>query len=342
MLESIAVHRLIAGPPAKAQYIGAAQPDKLEPLAAERVRTYVNNLANRREGQGRSQAAWWLDSCPAHIAKLLSCNVADFDTATRAALDALVATAKGKHPQSGVIMFVRSRDGETASLLCLKMLLGKEQLARFKDAVAADRAIHVEDIDNVLPLATDLKKAALIPHPEGDADLRVVDEQMDEPAGYWLEFLGARARRKEPETAKLTIATTVDVLRDQGIAETDVGKSVGESLKETIAGGKPETPEKVVRRIAKKAGVPPSTVWQQVVEKEAKLAEPEASISPSAAELQKTTITLGPGITVSGLSIYLDPRYDHKPAPPGEEGWIVELTSAVEPKVRHTIVTGRR
>ncbi len=342
VLESIAVHQMIGGSPATPQYIGAASPEKLEPMAAARVQEYVDNLNRRREGQGRSQTAWWIDVCPAHITQLLTCGINDFDTATRSALDGLLAAAKGKQAQSGVILFVRSRVGKTASLLCLKMYLESAKLARFQNAVSADRAIHVEDIDNVLPEAGALKKAALIPHPDGDGDLRVVDEQMEDVADYWLEFLGARSRRKEPQIAKLTVATAFDVLRQQNVAEPVIGKAIAGSLQATIDGGRSETPKKLVERIAKKAGVPAKTLWEETAKRAPTIAEPDSSVGQEAAELLKTTITLGPGITVSGLSVALDARYDWHVAPPGQEGWVLQITSDTEPKVSHTRVSGSR
>jgi hypothetical protein len=48
------------GPAGQAQYIGTAQPDRLEAAAAQRLQAYIDNLAARSEGQGRAQAAaWW-------------------------------------------------------------------------------------------------------------------------------------------------------------------------------------------------------------------------------------------------------------------------------------------
>jgi hypothetical protein len=342
VLESIAVHRLIAGSPATAEYIGAAEPNALEPLAMGRVQSYVDGMAHREEGQGRSQAAWWVNACPVHIAELLTCDVKDFDTATRAALDVLVFAARGKQVQSGLILFVRSRDGKKRSLLCLKMQLEKEQLALFQEAETADRAIHVEDIANKIPVASDLKKGALIPHPRGGADLRVLDEQLEEPAEYWLEFLGARARRREPDTMKLTVVTTAAALREQGVTEPLAAKALGESLQATIDGGKLETPKAFVERVAERAGVPATPLWDLVSAQQSELTEPESAVGPDAAALQKTTIALGPNITVSGLSIYLDERYDWHPAPPGQEGWVLEVTSDVEPKVTRTKGRSRR
>ena len=64
------------------------------------------------------------------------------------------------------------------------------------------------------------------------------------------------------------------------------------------------------------------------------LAEPTAAAGPSAATGLKTIIELAPEITVSGLSINLDGRYSWRPAPVGQQGWILEVRSDVEPKVR--------
>lgn len=341
MLEAVALHRLVVNPPAKAQYIGAAKPDRLEAAAAQRLQAYIDNLAARSEGQGRAQAAWWKDGQPAEFERLLSCDVADYEAASRSALDRLVACTP-PNAQSGVIVFVRGKDGESRSLTCLKMLLAREKLARFQDAVAAERAIHVEDIDNILPEAKELKKAALMPHPSGPADLRVVDEQMDEPADYWMEFLGARARRKEPEIAKLTVTTAAVVLHERGLMDSDIGATIGASLDEAIAAGKEEKPRQFVRRVAEKANVPERDLWDRVAERQPKLAEPEARVSPPAAELLKTTITLEQGIKITGLSRHLDTRFKIEPAEEGEQGWIVRVKSAEEPTVKRTVVTGRR
>jgi hypothetical protein len=341
MLETVALHRLVVDPPAKAQYIGAAQPDRLEAAAAQRLHAYIDNLAERSEGQGRAQAAWWKDGQPAELERLLSCHVADFEGASRSALDRLV-TCTPPNAQSGVIVFVRVKDREARSLTCLKMLLAREKLARFQDAVTAERAIHVEDIDNILPEAKELKKAALMPHPTGAADLRVVDEQMDEPADYWMEFLGAHARRKEPEVAKLAVITATTLLQERGVADSDIAASIGASLDEAIIAGKEEKPRQFVKRVAEKADVPERDLWVQMSQQEPKLAEPEARVSPPAAELLKTTITLEHGIKVMGLSRHLDTRFRIEPAEDGEQGWIVRVKSAEEPKVKRTIVTGRR
>jgi hypothetical protein len=341
MLEVVALHRLVVDPPAKAQYIGAAKPNRLEAAAAQRLQAYIDNLAARSEGQGRAQAAWWKDGQPAALERLLSCDVTDYEAASRSALDRLVECTP-PNAQSGVIVFVRVKDGDARSLTCLKMLLAREKLARFQDAVTAERAIHVEDIDNILPEAKELKKAALMPHPSGPADLRVVDEQMDEPADYWMDFLGARARRKEPEIAKLTVTTAAAVLHDRGVADSDIGASIGESLDQAIAAGKEEMPRQFVKRVAEKAHVPERDLWDQMSKRQPKLAEPEARVSPPAAELLKTTIVLEHGIKVIGLSRHLDSRFKIDVAEDGEQGWVVRVKSATEPTVKRTIVTGRR
>lgn len=342
-LEIFAVHRLIAGSPATGQYIGAARPDALEPPARARVEAYVTSMVERDEGQGRAQAAWWLETRPEHLTRMLTSHVKEFNAATCASLDALVLAAKGKRAQSGVMLFVRSRDGNERSLVCLKMALEDAQLALFEEgAASADRAIHVEDIANKLPEATNLKKGALIPNPWAGADLRVLDEQLEDPADYWLEWLGARARPKEPDTMKLIVTTTAAVLRDRAVTEPLAAKALAETLQDTIDDGKPITPKQFVRKAAEKAGVPADEAWTDASTRRKELAAPEAAAGPDAAALQKTIITLGPGITVSGLSIYLDRRYDWHAAPPGQEGYVLEITSDVEPNVKRTKATGRR
>jgi hypothetical protein len=340
MLQAVAVHRLVVGPPAKAQYIGAAHPDQIEPAAAARLQSYIDNLVERSEGRGRAQAAWWKDGPPSELEQLLSCDVKDFEKNSRSALDRLVSCTPPT-AQSGVIVFVRDVVGETHTLTCLKMLLSREQLARFQDAVSADQAIHVEDIDNILPEAKELKKAALVPHPTGVADLRVVDEQMDAPANYWMDFLGAHARRKEPEVAKLAVVTASQVLRDRGLEDSQVAASIGASLEEAIATGKEEEPQTFVKRVAEMVNVPGSELWSEVAQQQPRLTEPEARVTPPAAELVKTTITLEHDIKVSGPSRHLDTRFTIEPAEGDEQGWIVRLRSAEQPTIRRTIATGR-
>jgi hypothetical protein len=141
---------------------------------------------------------------------------------------------------------------------------------------------------------------------------------------------------------KLTVVTTATVLREQAVTEPVAAKALGESLQATIDGGKLETPKAFVERVAEKAGVPAEPLWDQVSRKRSELAEPESAVGPDAAAIQRTIITLGPNITVSGLSIYLDDRYHWHPAPPGREGWVLEVSSDVEPKVMRTKARSRR
>ena len=101
MLECVALHRLVVVPPARSQYIGAARPDRIEPAAAERLNTYIENLRERSEGAGRAQAAWWVDARPDAFNELLACDPDDFDMASRSAIDRL-RDCTPPNAQSGV------------------------------------------------------------------------------------------------------------------------------------------------------------------------------------------------------------------------------------------------
>lgn len=104
MLECVALHQLVVGPPARAEYIGVARPDRMETGATARVDSYVDNLVGRSEGQGRAQSGWWIANILGELEALIDCSVQDFEAASKAALDRLVICTPA-NAQSGLIMF---------------------------------------------------------------------------------------------------------------------------------------------------------------------------------------------------------------------------------------------
>lgn len=63
-------------------------------------------MADRREATGRAQSAWWVESQPEHIGRLLSCSTEDFLTASQSAIEELVRATKSAS-QSGLLITAR-------------------------------------------------------------------------------------------------------------------------------------------------------------------------------------------------------------------------------------------
>jgi len=317
-LDVVAMHRLnITAGKANASYVGATQVVTMPAKATEYLAEYVTGMRERSEAQGRAQSAWWFSgSMPDILRELMTCDASKFDEASRNAILELARQAPG-NAQPGLVVFLRvAGQSQGPSLLCLKMGLVQLSLTRFQEMVDVAQAITVEELRNVLPKPKELKKGALIPHPERAADLRVVDEQMDDAADYWLRFLGARTGPKEPELANLTVSLLADAVQDTKVSTPRI--LVAEQLAE-VAGGPEAVPvREIIRRTAEAARMDETTVLNRVAEAEPSL-NLDLTLSPAVAGRTKTIIDLGHGISISGPTIELDKRFSDRPIPGG--GW---------------------
>ncbi|MDQ3878299.1 MAG: hypothetical protein M3290_08135, partial [Actinomycetota bacterium] len=283
-----------------------------------------------------AQSAWWVDDIPVELKSLMECDVGDFDHYSREAMSRLHTSTPGS-AAGGLVVFVRIREQMEAQLLCLKLKLSNLSLERFTGALSATAAITVEDIKDVLPKAKDLKKAALIPHPVKVSDLKVVDEQAQDAADYWLRFLGARVGVKEPDVGKLVALTTLPVLQEEGVQNADA--LMGNELKRVAAATKSEPVRSMVRHLAKEAGVEPNEVWKKVAEREPKLKDAGVSVSPAAAQRVITEIAVAGGVRVTGPSTSLDGGYEIIDNP-NADGWILQIFTSEYPKVTHQVKRG--
>jgi hypothetical protein len=339
MFEVYALHRLIVagGGDISIEEIGAAVAGDLPTRNREVFEAFLENMVERDEAIGKAQSAWWTKKKPDELDVLIRCPVVEFDARSRDAMSRLRAATPGT-ASGGLVVFVRvAGEGDEARLLCLKLALSEVSLERFTGALSPTSAISVENIKGVLPKGKDLKKAALVPHPTGAADLKVVDEQVEGAADYWLNFLGARVGIKEPEVGRLVAATALPVLQEDGVA--DAPKILGAQLKRVAAASKPESIKTFVRHLAEEAKSPVGNLWKQVVEREPKLGQSGVRVSPAAAQRVMTEIVLQGGVKVSGLSTALDGRFNVIKNPEGD-GWILQILTADYPRVTHRLRRG--
>lgn len=301
------------------------------PLAI-RIGKYLDDLASRHESGGRSQSAWWVGGQPKFIADLLNAPGAQFEQRGNQAA-ALLAAAP-QQASSGVIVLVRAQVDGGPSLAALKLVLSDEELGRFDDA-AAD-AIVEEKITNVLPKPGDVRKGALIPHPDGAADARVVDEQLRDAAGYWLSWLGLTARPKEPRLAKQAI-TTIRLVVTQARDELIAGAAIADTLTAASGSAKPTTVRWLSDAAAKNAKLRPADVWAEVIKREPNLAGDRLAVSPATIGRIDTVITLDDGIVVRGPAAALAGRYRIRDA---GNGWVTEIDSKAHPEVAESTRRG--
>jgi hypothetical protein len=339
MFEVYAIHRLIVaeGGDVSVQEIGAAAAAKLPARNRQIFEAFLENMVEREEALGRAQSAWWVEDIPGELKALIECDVEDFDSRSREAMARLRTSTPGS-AVGGLVVFVRvPQEGAAPQLLCLKLKLSDLSLERFTGALSAASAITVEDIKDVLPKAKHIKKAALIPHPAKASDLKVVDEQAEDAADYWLRFLGARVGVKEPDVGRLVALTALPVLEEQGIPNGSA--LVAKELRRVAAAAKPETVRSVVKHLAEEAGAEPTDIWRKVVQREPKLRDAGVRMSPAAAQRVTTEITLEAGIRVSGLSTALEGRYEIVDNPDAD-GWILQVFTSEYPIVTHKVKRG--
>lgn len=338
MFEVYALHRLVVGKggDVSVEEIGAAAATDLPARNREIFEAFLENMIQRDEALGKAQSAWWIDKMPDELRALSDCSIADFDARSRDAMARLLTSTPGS-AAGGLVVFVREPEDEQNQLLCLKLALSDVSLERFTGALSPASAITVEDIRGVLPKAKDLRKAALLPHPTGGADLKVVDEQVQDAADYWLRFLGARVGVKDPDVGRLVARTALPVLEEGGFA--DGARYLGKELKRVAAASKPEPVRTFVRRLAEAAGAEPGDVWKKVSDREPKLRDSGVRVSPAAAQRVTTEIVLAGGIRVTGSSTALEGLYEIIDNP-NADGWILQIFTIEYPEVTHRTKRG--
>lgn len=305
---------------------------------AERINQYIANLAIRNESGGAAQAAWWTGNRPEFVTRLLEGPVGEFEAAASDALLALVSVAQSAS-RSGLVVLARAVDDGTTFVAALKLVLSEEQLARFDDEAGGDDPIIEERISNVLPKPSDVKKGALVPHPQMAADARVVDEQLQDPAGYWLNWLGLTARPKEPGLAKLAVHTARVVTSDLLGSEEKAGQAVAAALAEKSAERGAVSVREFSNAVAKSAKVDPKQLWTKIKAHEPSFEDRRLAVGAEAFARVEIVITLDDGVTVRGPASALAGKYNIRPAR-DREGWTTELQSTREPDVKEEAKRG--
>lgn len=305
---------------------------------AERINQYISNLATRSESGGAAQAAWWSAERPDFIGRLLERPVAEFEACASDALEALVAVA---HPasRSGLVVLARASEDDKTYVAALKLVLTDEQLARFDDEAGGDDPIIEERISNVLPKPSDVKKGALVPHPANAAHARVVDEELRDPAGYWLNWLALTARPKEPSLAKLAVHTARLVASDLLGSDEKAGQAIAAALAEKSSQRGAVSVREFSNAVAKSAEVDARQLWAQMKAREPTFDDRRLAVGSEVLGRVEIVIVLDDGVTVRGPATALAGRYTIAPAR-NSEGWITQLQSTREPEVKEETKRG--
>jgi hypothetical protein len=323
-LEAIALHAMKRKNGSKELvWIGVADPAKLTARTRERYTGYLERAALRTEIQGRARAAWWANgSPPQELERLSECSIPDFGAAGEAAMQRLFDKTPGAASE-GLALFVRARDGTAPVLGCIKLELGAVHDVRYSGSIDPEKAVEDIDIEGVLPQADKVLKAALIPNPSGASDLRVLDDQLPDPASHWLQFLDANPRPTEAAisgtaAAALRAALTTETTLD----DREAAAVVAERLEVVAQGTEPVTAEEFVVDVAEHAEAEPAALWAAAVKEEPEVANEHYEVVPRAAEKLTSTYALGHGIQLTGPTRELDRRVEFVEA---SGGWLLRL-----------------
>jgi hypothetical protein len=330
-LDVLAVHRLEVGQAARAVPIGTAQRHELDPRAIDRIERYVADLDAREEALGKAVPAWWEGTQPREFQTLDACPVEGFDQASVAVMTRLQAVTPAT-AASGVMIFARgTRQVGNSALAIFKMAPRPISHTQFNPEAQAAAAITVAQLQNVLPEPKDLAKAAIAPHPLGAAPLRVVDVRTaEEPADYWLRFLGAQQPPKQPQLGRLLLDTSRTVLEEAGVSHAQAQSLVARELEAKQQAGRPLQPQVFIEQLARQANQPPAAIWNAAETRQAALARPHAEISAVAASRLKTSIDLGDDIVLVGPApLMRAPRVE---IDQDEQGWFVKVRTTAQPR----------
>lgn len=321
-LEAFAVHRLRIDANGKTVVpVGSAAPATLAADARERIERYVDDLHDRDEAVDRAVSAWWSDGAsPAHIEATRSCAPADFNHATRRAVE-LLSDGTPRDPRSaGIVVFLRGHFGDGAALGIVKLPLLEIEHTRFhRRAGDAGHAISVDHVVDVLPDPADMNKAALLPNP-GGAPLRVIDMQIaGDPAGYWLRFLGARARPRVPRMVQLV----ANALHDTLLLDFQRADALDLVVGELPAPDRELSPRELCDNVAGRARIESGPLWEAAAARVPKLeTTPHLAVPGAQPAARRVTVDLQGGVRVSGPADQLDRRME---IDQDAHGWYVKL-----------------
>ena len=183
-LEALATHGLHD---AQVVEIGSIDLGAVDPAVRDDLIAYVVEIDELSELDGKAAPAWWRDggAPPDHLSDLADPG-ADFGQATTRAMRRL-ADVSPSNATNGLILFFRGkRDDGTALAGCAKVRFEPLERLWFTGRTTPLEAIERLNRSEVLKLPKDVLKATTIPNPSGNGELRVVDNQLRDPASYWL------------------------------------------------------------------------------------------------------------------------------------------------------------
>jgi hypothetical protein len=173
----------------------------------------------------------------------------------------------------------------------------------------------------------------MTPNPATAAPLRVVDRiTRDEPADYWLRFLGAQQLPRQPRLSRMLATAGQAALVAEGVPKDDARSFVAEQVAAVASTAEPIEPRDFLDGIADLADRPAADVWRAAVDAQPDLGRPHVQLSPTAAERLKTAIDLGDGIVLEGPTAVMSPprvRIDQD-----GDGWFVKVRTTAEPVPR--------
>lgn len=309
-LALIALHQLTVGngSPTRAEPIGATSADELPSDTVAQLGGYVADLERRDELEGSRATAGWFDpSEPGELRALRDAGgVAAFDAASRGAMARLADKVRG-NASSGVVLFLGGEDGRLA---CFKLDPGRRTLTRVQPgAHSAAGALDVATLEDVLPEPRDLKKGALLPSPSG-ADVRVVDlTKTGDPAGYWVQFLGATSIRAAV-TAERLVTASIAALEAEDVPSPRARELVATRWQAVVQAPAPVAPRAFVDGLSEDAGLDAGAVWDHARRMDGGLSAAHAVVPPVIARRLKRTVDLGGGVRVVGPQSAVDPRLE--------------------------------
>jgi hypothetical protein len=245
-------------------FMGVADIAALPQATAAYLNTHIADVSGRTDAVGTALPGWWHPAEPDEIRALRPNGNGDFSTSVSNALTRLAAIKPGT-ASPGLYVFIRT---SSPSVVILKLDLTEQEIYRLAAQAAAEGVIEYQQLHDVLPPEGGLRKAALIPNPDGASDLRIVDDEANQgSATYWLSFLGCRSMPSAPRVLKATVEAVSAVLIPESSRLT-VERAIAQTFSESEEAVATLTPQDFLTRVAETAqiAIEPEVLWQRVSE----------------------------------------------------------------------------
>jgi hypothetical protein len=306
-LDLIALHGLRAAS-SSVDRIGGVDAASLPEAVHERLLKYVTNVEERSALSGRATPGWWRNgTAPTDLGSMLTCGSRRFERLSEQAMDRLAGTTP-PNAKDGLVVFLRTTDNGVTALTCCKLeVLTYSDIRWNRSSGTAATALTPIEIDDLLPQANKLQKAARLPG-LGGADLWIVDEQIVSTADYWLAFFEATRLPGENQRLRVVAQQTDRILRDD-FSIPDAEAQVTHAIAVTAHSPSATLPIDFARSAAVAAGLDPDPVIARLKRSlPDELGDPRYTITPRAAGDARTTWDLGDGVKLTGPRAVLEGR----------------------------------